>query len=101
MPKSTLNMPNLRTDAHKQEIRTGAVAGRSTLLRTESLAGLLLMITMALIMVSHRSQFSRIIDASLYPRDGRRPFIELDENRYPGAGVLMCFREFGTLVDRI
>lgn len=67
------------------------------MLRPESLAALLLMITMALIVVSHRFQFSRIIDASLYPRDGRRSFIELDENRYPGAGVLMCFTEFGTL----
>lgn len=97
MPKSTLKMPNLRTDAQKQEIRTGTVAGRSTLLRTELLAALLLMIAMAVIMVSHRFQLRCIIDASLYPRDGRRPFAELDENRYLGAGVLMCFTEFGTL----
>ena len=95
MPKSTLNAPTMRTHAFKQEIQT--VAGRWTLLRPESLAALLLMITMALIVVLHRFQFSRIIDASLYPRDDRRPFIELDENRYPGAGVLMCFTEFGTL----
>ena len=95
MPKSTLNAPTMRTHAFKQEIQT--VAGRSTLLRPESLAALLLMITMALIVVSHRFQFSCIIDASLYPQDGRRPFTELDENRYPGAGVLMCFSEFGTL----
>jgi hypothetical protein len=67
------------------------------LFRPEALAALLLMITMALIMVSYRFQFSRILDASLYPRDGRRPFAELEENRYPGAGVLMCFSEFGTL----
>ena len=90
-------MPNLRTDAHKQGIRTGAVAGRSTLRHTQSLAALLLMITMPLIIVSHCFELRCIIDASLYPRDGRRPFAELDENRYPGAGVLMCFTEFGTL----
>jgi hypothetical protein len=38
-----------------------------------------------------------IVDAALYPEDGRRLLTESDLARYPGAGVLMCYSDFGTL----
>lgn len=38
-----------------------------------------------------------IIYAALYPQDGRRLMTDADLARYPGAGVLMCYSDFGTL----
>jgi hypothetical protein len=42
-------------------------------------------------------QQAMIINAALYPRDGRRLMTEADQLRFPGAGVLMCYSDFGTL----
>lgn len=39
----------------------------------------------------------RIVDIALYPQDGRRLMTEADSARFPGAGVLMCYSDFGTL----
>lgn len=38
-----------------------------------------------------------IVDVALYPQDGRRPMTDVDMARFPGAGVLMCYSDFGTL----
>lgn len=38
-----------------------------------------------------------IIRAALYPEDRRRLLTDTDLARYPGAGVLMCYSDFGTL----
>lgn len=38
-----------------------------------------------------------IVRAALYPEDGRRLLTDADLARYPGAGVLMCYSDFGTL----
>jgi hypothetical protein len=38
-----------------------------------------------------------IIATALYPHDRRRLMTAADFQRYPGAGVLMCFSDFGTL----
>jgi len=35
--------------------------------------------------------------AALYPRDGRQAMTEADSNRFSGAGVLMCYSDYGTL----
>jgi hypothetical protein len=38
-----------------------------------------------------------IMDAALYPQDKRRMMTDADFSRFPGAGVLMCYSDFGTL----
>jgi hypothetical protein len=38
-----------------------------------------------------------IEEAALYPRDDRRMFGRADEERFRGAGVLMCYTDAGTL----
>lgn len=38
-----------------------------------------------------------ILDIALYPQDGRRLMTDSDLARFPGAGVLMCYSDFGTL----
>jgi hypothetical protein len=38
-----------------------------------------------------------IVDVALYPKDGRRLITDDDLSRYPGAGVLMCYSDFGTM----
>jgi hypothetical protein len=40
---------------------------------------------------------AQIFDVALYPQDRRRPMTEADEARFPGAGVLMCYSDFGAL----
>lgn len=37
------------------------------------------------------------VHAALYLDDRRRAMTEADMNRFPGAGVLMCYSDFGTL----
>lgn len=46
---------------------------------------------------SPRTQFDSFLQVALYPHDGRRRFARLDEEKYAGAGVLMCFTDIGTL----
>jgi hypothetical protein len=38
-----------------------------------------------------------VFEAALYPRDDRRSITDADSNHYPGAGVLMCYMDFGIL----
>lgn len=40
---------------------------------------------------------AQIVDVALYPQDGRRLMSEADIARFPGAGVLMCYSDYGTL----
>jgi hypothetical protein len=40
---------------------------------------------------------AQIVDVALYPQDGRRLMSEADMARFPGAGVLMCYSDYGTL----
>lgn len=40
---------------------------------------------------------AQIVDVALYPHDGRRVMSEADIARFAGAGVLMCYSDYGTL----
>lgn len=40
---------------------------------------------------------AQIVEVALYPRDGRRLMSEADAARYTGAGVLLCYSDYGTL----
>ncbi|KAF2989940.1 serine protease [Methylocystis sp. MJC1] len=40
---------------------------------------------------------AQIVDVALYPQDRRRLMTEVDAARFVGAGVLMCYSDFGTL----
>jgi hypothetical protein len=40
---------------------------------------------------------SFVFETALYPRDNRQMFSSVDADRYPGAGVLMCYTDIGTL----
>lgn len=40
---------------------------------------------------------AQIVSAALYPEDKRRIMTESDPGRFAGAGVLMCYTDFGTL----
>jgi len=44
-----------------------------------------------------RAPFSVVLGAALYPHDGRKLIEKPDEEKYRGAGVLMCFTDMGTL----
>lgn len=44
-----------------------------------------------------RARFSAAVKAALYPHDGRTLISKSDEQRYRGAGVLMCFTDMGPL----
>lgn len=44
-----------------------------------------------------RAPFSAVVKAALYPHDGRKLIDKADEEKYRGAGVLMCFTDVGTL----
>jgi hypothetical protein len=44
-----------------------------------------------------RTPFSVVVKAALYLHDGRKLIEKPDEEKYRGAGVLMCFTDMGTL----
>jgi len=36
-------------------------------------------------------------EIALYPFDARRPLLDAEKEKYPGAGVLICYTDYGTL----
>ena len=40
---------------------------------------------------------AQVTDIALYPLDNRRQMTDADTARFAGAGVLMCYSDFGTL----
>jgi hypothetical protein len=54
-----------------------------------------IMLMLAAAMAAHTA--SETAQAALYPRDGRQAMTEADIERFSGAGVLMCYSDFGTL----
>jgi len=37
------------------------------------------------------------LQIALYPFDARRPLMDAEKTKYPGAGILMCYTDYGTL----
>jgi hypothetical protein len=54
-------------------------------------------ILLALPGVNFEGLHSQIVEIALYPQDGRRLMSEADAARFAGAGVLMCYSDYGTL----
>ncbi|QGM96733.1 trypsin-like serine peptidase [Methylocystis parvus] len=50
-----------------------------------------------LLIASFENLNAQIVDIALYPQDGRRLMNEADAARFAGAGVLMCYSDYGTL----
>ncbi|MBY6240867.1 serine protease [Methylosinus sp. Sm6] len=78
------------------------MASQSFLARIRA-RGVALSLIAALLAAAAFASFARgagsasIEEAALYPRDDRRMFGRADEERFPGAGVLMCYTDAGAL----
>lgn len=63
-------------------------------LRIRRLTGVFLL---SLLVANFQGLNAQIVDVALYPQDGRRLMSEADAVRFAGAGMLMCYSDYGTL----
>lgn len=54
-------------------------------------------ILLSLLFTTFEGLDAQIVNVALYPEDGRRLMSEADTTRFTGAGVLMCYSDYGTL----
>ena len=54
-------------------------------------------ILLVLLSIDFEDLHAQIVEISLYPKDGRILMSEADTARFAGAGVLMCYSDYGTL----
>jgi len=75
----------------------GKIGSEQTAIRILTAGAALLMVGLAIDCNGAYSPFLRSRKIALYPYDARKPFADAEREKYRGAGVLMCYTDFGTL----